>query len=180
MEADARCRTGRGLDDRLVQEPARPDARADRAIHGDASRVTCRFCSAPLSEIVADLGVLPLSNAYVHPDRLLEPEPFYPLVAYVCGRCFLVQVAAVATPEHLFSDYAYFSSYSDAWLAHARDYSIAIRERLGLGTHSQVIEIASNDGYLLQYFRDAGIPVLGIEPAANIGVVAREKGIETL
>lgn len=141
--------------------------------------MTCRFCSAPLSEIVADLGVLPLSNAYVHPDRLLEPEPFYPLVAYVCGRCFLVQVAAVETPEHLFSDYAYFSSYSDAWLAHARGYSLAIRERLDLGAQSQVIEIASNDGYLLQYFRDAGVPVLGIEPAANVGAVAREKGIET-
>jgi SAM-dependent methyltransferase len=140
---------------------------------------TCRFCSAPLSEIVADLGVLPLSNKYVHPDRLLEPELFYPLVAYVCARCFLVQVAAVETPEHLFSDYAYFSSYSDEWLEHARQYSIAIRERLELGAESQVIEIASNDGYLLQYFHEAGIPVLGIEPAANVAAVAREKGIET-
>lgn len=139
----------------------------------------CRFCSAPLSEIVADLGVLPLSNAYVHPDRLLDPELFYPLVAYVCGRCFLVQVGSFTTPEHLFSDYAYFSSYSDAWLAHAREYSVAICERLDLGAQSQVVEIASNDGYLLQYFREAGIPVLGIEPAANVGVVAREKGIET-
>jgi SAM-dependent methyltransferase len=140
---------------------------------------SCRFCNAPLSEVVADLGVLPLSNSYVHPDRLLEPELFYPLVAYVCGSCFLVQVAAVETPEHHFSDYVYFSSYSDEWLAHARGYSIAIRERLSLGAQSQVIEIASNDGYLLQYFREAGIPVLGIEPAANIGAVAREKGIET-
>jgi len=140
---------------------------------------TCRFCSAPLFEIVADLGVLPLSNAYVHPDRLLKPELFYPLVAFVCDRCFLVQVAAVESPEHHFSDYVYFSSFSDEWLAHARRYSIAIRERLALGAHSQVIEIASNDGYLLQYFRDAGIPVLGIEPAANVGAVARDKGIET-
>lgn len=139
----------------------------------------CRFCSAPLSEVFADLGVLPLSNAYVHPDRLLDPEPFYPLVASVCSRCFLVQVPAIATPEHLFSDYAYFSSYSDAWLAHARDYAIAIQRRLGLGPHSQVVELASNDGYLLQNFRDAGIPVLGIEPAANVAAVAREKGIET-
>jgi SAM-dependent methyltransferase len=125
----------------------------------------CRFCSAPLSEIVADLGVLPLSNAYVHPNRLLEPE--------------LVQVAAVETPEHHFSDYVYFSSYSDEWLAHARKYAIAISERLALSAKSQVIEIASNDGYLLQYFREAGIPVLGIEPAANVGAVARDKGIET-
>jgi SAM-dependent methyltransferase len=139
----------------------------------------CRFCSAPLSEIVADLGVLPLSNAYVHPERLLEPELFYPLVAYVCGRCWLVQIAAVETPEHIFRDYAYFSSYSDAALAHARAYATAIRERLGLDAKSQVIEIASNDGYLLQYFRDAGIQVLGIEPAANVAAVARENGIET-
>jgi SAM-dependent methyltransferase len=139
----------------------------------------CRFCSAPLSETFADLGVVPLCNAYVHPDRLLEPEPFYPLVAEVCGKCWLVQVPSVVTPDHLFSDYAYFSSYSDAWLDHARAYSVAISERLGLGAGSQVIEIASNDGYLLQYFAEAGIPVLGIEPAANVGVLAREKGIET-
>ena len=123
--------------------------------------------------------MLPLANAYVHPGHLLEPEAFYPLIAYVCGRCFLMQAPAVATPERLFSGYAYFSSYSDAWLAHARTYAIAIRERLGLGAQSQVIEIGSNDGYLLQYFRDAGIPAIGIEPAANVGAAAREKGIET-
>jgi len=140
---------------------------------------TCRFCNATLSEIVADLGVLPLSNAYIHPAQLLEPELFYPLIAYVCERCFLMQAPSVATPERLFSGYAYFSSYSDAWLAHARTYAATIRERLGLGAQSQVIEIGSNDGYLLQYFRDAGIPALGIEPAANVGAVARENGIET-
>jgi SAM-dependent methyltransferase len=140
---------------------------------------TCRFCGAPLSDVVADLGVLPLSNAFVHPDRLLEPEAFYPLAAYVCGRCFLVQVAAVATPEHIFSDYAYFTSYADTALTHARDYSIAIRARLSLGADSQVIEIASNDGYLLQYFVEAGVPVLGIEPAANVAEIARKRGIET-
>lgn len=139
----------------------------------------CRFCGQALNEVFADLGVVPLSNAYVRPERLLEPELFYPLIAQVCSRCFLVQVPAVETPEHLFGDYAYFSSYSVAWLAHARDYSIAIRDRLSLGAHSQVIEIASNDGYLLQYFREAGLQVLGIEPAANVGAVAREKGIET-
>jgi SAM-dependent methyltransferase len=142
--------------------------------------MTCRFCGEPLSEVFADLGVLPLSNAYVHPDRLLEPELFYPLVASVCTRCWLVQVPAVETPDHIFSHYAYFSSYSEAWLAHAREYCRAISARLALGPESQVIEIASNDGYLLQYFREAGVPVLGIEPAANVGAVAREKGIETL
>lgn len=141
--------------------------------------MTCRFCSEPLSETFADLGVLPLSNAYVHPDRLLAPESFYPLRAQVCGSCFLVQVPSVQTPEHIFGDYAYFSSYSDSWLTHAREYSIMIRERLALGPHSQVVEIASNDGYLLQYFQDAGIPALGIEPAANVGAVARERGIES-
>ncbi|HEX6087200.1 MAG TPA: class I SAM-dependent methyltransferase [Thermoanaerobaculia bacterium] len=141
--------------------------------------IPCRFCGATLSEVFADLGVQPLSNAYLHPDQLLEAEPFYPLVAQVCGRCFLVQVPSLVTPEHLFSDYAYFSSYSDSWLAHARDYARAITARLGLGARSQVVEIASNDGYLLQNFREAGIPVLGIEPAANVGAVARERGIET-
>ena len=139
----------------------------------------CRFCGAPLSETFADLGVVPLSNAYVHPDRLLEPEPFYPLVAQVCGRCLLVQVPSVVTPEHIFSDYVYLSSYSDEWLAHARTYATGIAARLGLGSHSQVVEIASNDGYLLQYFAEAGIPALGIEPAANIGALAREKGLES-
>src|SRR4051794_40082166 len=106
----------------------------------------CRFCRAPLSETFADLGLMPLSNAYVRPDCLLEPESFYPLVAEVCEQCWLVQVPSVVTPEHLFGDYAYFSSYSDAWLAHARAYSVAISERLGLGPASQVVEIASNDG----------------------------------
>jgi SAM-dependent methyltransferase len=139
----------------------------------------CRFCSAPLSEVFADLGMMPLSNDYIAADRLHEPELFYPLKAEVCGRCWLVQVPALVTPDRLFSDYAYFSSYSDAWLDHARAYSIAIGEQLGLGPDSQVIEIASNDGYLLQYFGAAGMKVLGIEPAANVGAVARDKGIET-
>jgi SAM-dependent methyltransferase len=123
--------------------------------------------------------MLPLSNAFVHPDRLLEPEPFYPLVAYVCTHCFLVQVAAAETPEHIFGDYRYFSSYSDSWLASARAYCAAMQQRLALGAHSQVIEIASNDGYLLQYFREAAIPVLGIEPALNVAEAARAKGIQT-
>jgi len=140
---------------------------------------SCRFCGAQLSETFADLGVVPLSNAYVHPDRLLEPEPFYPLVAQVCGRCLLVQVPSVVSPGHIFSDYAYFSSYSDEWLAHSRAYAHAIIERLGLTPRSQVVEIASNDGYLLQYFAEAGIPTLGIEPAANVGAVAREKGLNS-
>jgi SAM-dependent methyltransferase len=139
----------------------------------------CRLCRAPLSEVFADLGLLPLANAYVHPERILEPEPFFPLVVYVCTRCFLVQAAAINSPENLFSDYAYFSSYSDAWLAHVRDYCRVMRDRISFGPGTRVVEIASNDGYLLQYFREAAISVLGIEPAANVAAVARDKGIET-
>lgn len=139
--------------------------------------MTCRFCGEPLTHVFADLGMLPLSNAYVHPDRLLEPETFYPLVARVCGVCFLVQIPAAETPEHIFSDYAYFSSYSDAWLAHAREYAAKMRARLALDAQSQVVEIASNDGYLLQYFE--GMQRLGIEPAANVAEAARARGIES-
>lgn len=140
---------------------------------------SCRFCSAPLCETFADLGMTPLSNAYVRPERLHEPEVFYPLLAEVCTRCWLVQVPSVVTPEHIFSDYAYLSSCSSAWLAHSQAYAEAMIDRLGLGASSQVIEIGSNDGYLLQYFTAAGIPALGIEPAANVGALARERGIET-
>ncbi len=140
---------------------------------------SCRSCGAPLSEVFADLGVLPLSNSYVQPDLLGEPETFYPLVAHVCGRCFLVQVAPAESPEHIFSSYAYFSSYSDAWLAHALAYSVAMRDLLSLGPHSLVVEVGSNDGYLLQHFVEAGIPALGIDPAENVAAVARAKGVET-
>jgi SAM-dependent methyltransferase len=137
----------------------------------------CRFCRAPLTEVFIDLGMLPLPNAYVRDG---EPERRYPLIAYVCDRCFLVQAGEVAAPEAIFGDYAYFSSYSDSWLASARTYARGMQERLRLGAGSQVIEVASNDGYLLQYFREAGIPVLGVEPAENVAAVARAKGIETV
>ncbi|HEX2123211.1 MAG TPA: class I SAM-dependent methyltransferase [Thermoanaerobaculia bacterium] len=140
----------------------------------------CRFCDTPLVQQFADLGMSPLSNAYLRPEQLDQMERFYPLTAYVCEQCFLVQLPAVETPENIFSDYAYFSSYSESWLAHARAYCEAMTQRLGLGASSQVVEIASNDGYLLQYFAGAGIPVLGVEPAANVAEVARQKGIETL
>ena len=142
--------------------------------------LTCRFCNEPVSRQFADLGVSPLSNAYLRGDQLDLMEPFYPLTVFVCERCFLVQLPAVETPENIFSDYAYYSSYSESWLEHARRYCAAMRERLGLGAKSQVIEIASNDGYLLQYFAQAGVPVLGIEPAANVAEVARTKGVETI
>jgi SAM-dependent methyltransferase len=142
--------------------------------------MTCRFCDAPLEHLFADLGMSPLSNSYLRADQLSRMEPFYPLAVYVCGRCFLVQLPELQSPEAIFGDYAYFSSYSESWLAHAKAYCETMRTRLALDAASLVVEIASNDGYLLQYFRDAGIPVLGIEPAANVAAVASEKGIETL
>ena len=142
--------------------------------------LVCRFCDEPLSHLFVDLGMSPLSNAYVRPDQLDRMESFYPLTVYVCEHCFLVQLPAAEAPENIFSEYAYFSSYSESWLKHAQRYCAKMIDRLGLGPATQVIEIASNDGYLLQYFLQARIPVLGIEPAANIAGVAREKGVETL
>jgi SAM-dependent methyltransferase len=140
----------------------------------------CRFCSTPLAEVVTDLGVLPLSNALVAPGGLGAPETFYPLVVWICHRCFLVQTPLAEKPERIFSaDYPYFSSYSDDCVRWAREYFEAIRLRLDLGPRSQVVEIASNDGYLLQNFVNAGIPALGIEPAANVAAAARAKGIES-
>ncbi len=122
----------------------------------------------------------PNANAYVAPENYAAAEPFYPLCAFVCGRCFLVQLEQYETPEEMFSDYAYFSSYSSTWLEHARRYSELIIDRLELGPQSTVVEVASNDGYLLQNFVRAGIRVIGIEPAANVAEVAREKGIPTV
>ena len=140
----------------------------------------CRFCNASLQDIFIDLGVSPLANSYLTQAQLGQMEPFYPLRAYVCNRCFLVQLEEFESPDHIFSSYAYFSSYSDTWLQHARMYTEMIVKRFGLDGQGQVIEIASNDGYLLQYFIARGIPVLGIEPAVNVATVAIEKGIPTL
>ena len=141
---------------------------------------TCRFCSEPLSLTFCDLGMSPLSNAFVKPAQARRGETFYPLHAYVCGSCFLVQLEEFESPERIFGDYVYFSSYSDSWLDHCRRYADAMRERLKLGAHSLVVEVASNDGYLLQFFKQAGIPVLGIEPARNVAQEAERKGIPTL
>ena len=140
---------------------------------------TCRFCAAPLTETFADLGMSPLSNAFIAPDRAGQGEWFYPLRAYVCSACRLVQLEEFATPEGIFSDYPYFSSFSESWLQHAGDYVAMMVERFALGPASLVVEIASNDGYLLQYLRRRGIPILGVEPAANVAKVARDKGIPT-
>lgn len=139
----------------------------------------CRFCGESLKETFVDLGMHPLSNAYLKPEKLNRMEPFYPLHAFVCTQCFLVQLEAFESPEVIFSNYAYFSSYSDAWLKHCEKYVETIIGRLGLNDASKVIEIASNDGYLLQYFKVRNIPILGIEPAQNVAKVAQEKGIQT-
>jgi SAM-dependent methyltransferase len=140
----------------------------------------CRFCAAELEQIFADLGMSPLANSYLTPEQANAMEPFYPLRAYVCGQCFLVQLEQFETPDHIFSDYAYFSSYSTSWLEHSRRYVEQMVERFELGHDSLVVELASNDGYLLQYFHERGIPVLGVEPAANVAKVALQKGIPTL
>jgi SAM-dependent methyltransferase len=140
----------------------------------------CRFCGAPLEHVFADLGMSPLANSYVSEDGVGEMEPYYPLRALVCDRCKLVQLEEFETPHAIFSDYAYFSSYSTTWLEHSRGYAEMAIERFDLGEQSSVIEVASNDGYLLQYFVERGIPVLGIEPAANVAKVAIQKGIPTL
>ena len=144
------------------------------------SQRQCRFCAAPLSHSFADLGMSPPSNAFLKREQLGRMEKFYPLHARVCGACFLVQLEEFETPEQIFSDYAYFSSYSESWLAHARAYAGMMTARFGLGTKSKVVEIASNDGYLLQYFVAQGIPVLGIEPAANVAKAAEKKGVPSL
>jgi 2-polyprenyl-3-methyl-5-hydroxy-6-metoxy-1,4-benzoquinol methylase len=141
---------------------------------------SCRFCGTPLWDSFADLGMSPVANSYIKPENLRDMEPFYPLHAYVCGNCLLVQLEKFQSPTEIFSDYAYFSSYSESWLQHARDYALDMMERFGIDRSSQVIEIASNDGYLLRNFRDAGVPVLGVEPAANVAEVARQAGIPSV
>ena len=148
-------------------------------MHIQAGRPTrCRFCDAPLTDSFVDLGKTPLSNAFIPPGQA-QAEKFYELHAYVCGTCRLVQLGQFETPQQIFGNYAYFSSYSETWLRHAERYTAAMMDRFGLGSGTQVVEIASNDGYLLQYFQKRGVPVLGIEPAANVAEVARAKGIPT-
>ncbi|MEO8043564.1 MAG: class I SAM-dependent methyltransferase [Spartobacteria bacterium] len=140
----------------------------------------CRFCAEALQETFVDLGLSPLCETYIAPAQLSAPESFYPLHSFVCGKCFLVQLPEHVGAGEIFEEYAYFSSYSDSWLAHARNYVEAITQRLALTAQSSVMEVASNDGYLLQYFEAKGIPVLGIEPAKNVAQVAIEKGIPTV
>ena len=145
-----------------------------------ASGAACRFCAAPLRHTFVDLGMSPLCESYLTASQLNQLEPFYPLHAWVCDQCFLVQVEEYVRPDDIFSNYAYFSSYSDSWLRHAETYTELMIRRFGLTELSQVIELGSNDGYLLQYFVARGIRALGIEPAANVAQVAIDKGMPTL
>jgi hypothetical protein len=140
---------------------------------------TCRACGAKLNHTFVDLGVSPLANSYVPAERTREGEIFYPLHVYVCDQCFLVQLDEFESPEAIFSNYAYFSGFSTSWLRHAESYAIAMKERFGLGPRHKVVEVASNDGYLLQYFMTRNIPVLGVEPARNVAEVAIGKGVPT-
>jgi hypothetical protein len=139
----------------------------------------CRFCAAALRTTFVDLGMSPLCQTHITTAQLHEMEPFYPLHAYVCDRCFLVQLQEFVSPDSIFSEYAYFSSYSTSWVEHAKRYALMAIERFGLGGNDRVMEIASNDGYLLQHFVAQGVPVLGIEPAANVAKAAVEKGVPT-
>jgi SAM-dependent methyltransferase len=140
----------------------------------------CRFCTAPLRHTFVDLGMSPLCESYLDAGQLNRMEPFFPLHVRVCAGCFLVQLEEYVQAEDIFTEYAYFSSYSRSWLEHAQAYAEAMIPQLGLGEDSLVVELASNDGYLLQYFVRHGVPVLGVEPAANIAPAAEALGVPTL
>jgi len=140
----------------------------------------CRFCGEHLRFTLVDLGMSPLCESFLNIDQVNQMEPFYPLHVYVCEKCYLAQLEEYVSPEHIFTEYAYFSSYADTWLQHAENYTRLVTERFKLNNESFVVEVASNDGYLLQYFVQNNIPVLGIEPAKNVAKVAVEKGVPTL
>jgi SAM-dependent methyltransferase len=144
------------------------------------SAPTCRFCSTQLRHTVVDLGTSPLCESYVSVDRYNDAEPFYPLHVYVCESCYLVQLKQLVPPDAIFSEYAYFASYADSWVRAAKRYTDMIIARLGLDAQSLVVEVGSNDGYLLQHFVAVGIPTLGIDPAANVATAARKKHVFTL
>jgi SAM-dependent methyltransferase len=158
--------------------PAGREERVEREAGREAP--ACRSCGAPLERTFVDLGMAPLANSYLAPDALLDAETYFPLHVFLCTECFLVQLPAVTSAEAIFSDYAYFASYSESWLDHARRYVEAMSVRFEIGTEQTVVEVASNDGYLLQYFKQRGVPVLGVEPAANVAEAAEAAGIETV
>ena len=146
---------------------------------GTSLQYSCRLCDENVTRTFVDLGMSPLCESYVAADKLDSAEAFYPLHVRICDSCLLVQLPTYVPGEDIFSDYAYFSSYSDSWVEHAKRYAETMTEQLGLGTESLVTEVASNDGYLLQHFHAAGVPVVGVEPAANVAAAARARGIRT-
>jgi len=141
---------------------------------------TCRFCNKTTNQIFIELGMLPLSNSFLNSEMIHQTESVYPLRVFFCKNCFLVQIEEFETPEKIFTNYAYFSSYSETWLNHAKNYVDMMIEKFGIERKNLVIEIASNDGYLLQYFKKKNIPILGIEPAVNVAKSATIKGIPTI
>ena len=146
----------------------------------EIAELNCRFCGTRLKHSFVDLGLSPLCQKHVHAEELNAPETFFPLHAFVCHECFLVQLGEYASPGEIFSDYHYLSSYSDSWLKHCEDYTVSITARLGLNKQNNVVELASNDGYLLQYFVAREIPAYGVEPAENVAKIARQRGVDTV
>jgi hypothetical protein len=144
-----------------------------------AALPSCRFCEAPLEVTVVNLGMSPLCESFLRADQIRQMEPFYPLHVFVCERCYLVQLESFVPPDEIFSEYAYFSAYSTSWVDHARRYVEMIHERLALGPDDLVVELASNDGYLLQHFVGTGVPILGVDPAANVAEAAEARGVPT-
>lgn len=163
-----------------LERPQNKPAEKQSGQESKARGPLCRFCATPLRQTLVDLGMSPLCESYVSREQLNQMEEFYPLHVKVCEQCFLAQLEEYVSVEHIFTEYAYFSSYSDTWLKHASDYTDTIVKRLGLGRESLAVELASNDGYLLQNFVKKGIPALGIEPAANVAKAAVAKGVPTV
>ena len=153
---------------------------SQQAMFNDSNTAVCRLCNSPLQHLMLDLGMSPLCQTRIYERQLSHMEPFYPLRVFLCTECFLVQLQEFVAPAEIFSDYAYFSSYSESWVRHAEKYVAMISEREKLGKHSKVVELASNDGYLLQHFVKREIPCLGVEPAENVAKVAIEKGVPTV
>ncbi len=145
-----------------------------------ATLIPCRFCGTHLEHVFVDLGMSPLCQTHIETHQLNQMEPFFPLRVFVCGQCHLVQLQEYVAPKDIFTEYAYFSSFSESWLEHCRKYCEMMISKFALNASSRVVEIASNDGYLLQFFAKAGVPVLGIEPAKNVAAVARDKGVPTV
>jgi hypothetical protein len=160
--------------------PASAELPRKESSQASGGRATCRFCGTPLELTVVDLGMSPLCESFVSADQIRQMEPFFPLHVFACERCYLVQLEAFVPPDDIFTEYAYFSAYSTAFVEHARQYVKMIGARLGLGPDDLVVELASNDGYLLQHFVGTGVPILGIDPAANVAKAAEERGVPTL